>query len=247
MLFPGIVSVTFRNHPYSDVIALASEAGLSAIEWSEGWHVEADDPASAREIGRQTREAGLAVAEYGSYYRLGKGMDIVPRLRNAEALGTDTVRIWGGTEPSAALSPEDRAALVREAREIARTASSAGISIVLEWHRNTVMDGNLSGLSFIEDAGMDNLRTLWQPLQALSVEERADGLGMLGRLVRNLHVFHWVGDERRPLEEGLDAWRRYLEKLDPSSGRYALLEFVKDDSEAQFFEDAASLRAIAAL
>ena len=241
MLIPGIVSVTFRSKPFEAVIDLALQAGLRGIEWSEGWHIGEDDPSKARQVGQRTRENGLSVVEYGSYYRLGENMDFHSRLRNAEALGADTIRIWGGSVPSAELDGNQYRALVDEARRVASDAASAGMTVVMEWHRRTVMDSNESGRRFIDDVAAENLRTLWQPLQMLGQKEREEGLAALGSCVGNIHVFHWVDEERLPLRDGLDAWRGYLANLDPAPSRYLLLEFVRDDSGKQLMEDSASL------
>ena len=93
---PGLVSVTFKTKSADDIVELCRNAGLETIEWSEGWHIPEDDPVEAERIGILTRDSGLSVAEYGSYYKLGKGMDFRKRIVNARALGTDTIRIWAG-------------------------------------------------------------------------------------------------------------------------------------------------------
>lgn len=45
--------------------------------------------------------------------------------------------------------------------------------------------------------------------------------------------------KRRPFAEGLDEWRRYLQHVNRNEKRYGLLEFVLDNTEEQFLEDAA--------
>lgn len=120
-------------------------------------------------------------------------------------------------------------------------AASEGIKVALEWHKNTVTDTNESGLSFLDEAAADNLYCLWQPTVALNMDERCAGLDMLearGRLL-NLHVYYWLEGKRRPFAEGLDEWRRYLQHVNRNEKRYGLLEFVLDNTEEQFLEDAA--------
>ncbi len=239
MLIPGIVSATFKNRSVEEVIALASKASLKAIEWSEGHHVpESDLPESSR-IAALTALNGLKVAAFGSYYKLGQGMDFIPRILTAKALGASVIRIWGGDKPSSALTQEERSAFVEEAKAIAKLAACEGLTVALEWHKNTVTDTNESGLSFLDEVGMDNFRTLWQPTMALSVPERIEGLKALGSRLVNIHVYYWDSTGRRPLIEGRDDWKKYLECV--SGDHYALLEFVKDDSEKQFLEDAETL------
>ena len=107
-LIPGLVSATFKDRSVEEVIALAVKAGLKAIEWSEGHHVPVDNILEAGRIGALTAISGLKTAEYGSYYKLGMGMDIEPRLHAAQALGTNIVRIWAGEKASSAVSAAER-------------------------------------------------------------------------------------------------------------------------------------------
>ena len=88
----GLTSVTFRQKSVEEIIALAAQAGLSGIEWGGDVHVAPGDAASAAETARKTREAGLAVLSYGSYYRGGEGEDFAPILASARALGAPVIR-----------------------------------------------------------------------------------------------------------------------------------------------------------
>ena len=238
-LIPGLVSATFKDRSVEEVIALAVKAGLKAIEWSEGHHVPVDNILEAGRIGALTAISGLKTAEYGSYYKLGMGMDIEPRLHAAQALGTNIVRIWAGEKASSAVSAAERKEMIDEARMIADKAAESGLTIVLEWHKNTVTDTNESGLNFLKEVSMSNFKTLWQPTQALSIPERIEGLEALQEYLVNLHVYYWDDSGRRPLSEGAEIWREYLDCV--SGEHYALLEFVKDNTVEQFLSDAKTL------
>ena len=93
MIVPGIVSATFKTRSAKDVISVASKAKLSAIEWSENHHIPKGDLERAKEIASLTRDSGLEIAGYGSYYRLGQGMELRPSIETALAMGTGNVRI----------------------------------------------------------------------------------------------------------------------------------------------------------
>ena len=242
MIIPGLVSVTLKAKPVEEVIALALRAGLSAIEWSENHHLPKGDEAFAERVGNLTRESGLEIAGYGSYYRLGEGMDIRESLGTAAALGASQVRIWAGSRPSSALSPEERKALIDELSDAVKTAEGYGMVLNLEWHKNTLTDENLSGLDVLKSVSSPFLRTLWQPTQALSFASRCEGLEMVLPFLSYFHVYYWDESGRRPLEEGTDHWKKYFSVLDAKKDYYALLEFVKGDSEEQFIEDAAVLK-----
>ena len=75
MIIPGMVSATFREKTVDDIIRLCKEADLQAVEWSENAHVMPGDPEEAAELLKKTQMAGLIVAAYGSYYRLGQNED----------------------------------------------------------------------------------------------------------------------------------------------------------------------------
>ena len=124
---------------------------------------------------------------------------------------------------------------------IADKAAESGLTIVLEWHKNTLTDTNDSGLDFIDEVGRDNFRTLWQPSMLMDVPERVRGIQMLGDRIINLHVFYWDSTGRRPLSEGQSDWKSYSEALPEDWEGYALLEFVKDNTTEQFVEDASVL------
>ena len=241
MIVPGVVSATFKKRSAEEVIALAVKAGLKAVEWSEGFHVTCGDITGASHLAALTAINGLEVAAYGSYYRLGAGMDFTSRIRTAKALGAKVIRIWGGEKASEALGADERSALVLEARRISSQAGGEGLTAALEWHKNTVTDTNESALRFLDEVDSPYLRTLWQPTTALSVEERTEGLKAVGARLVNLHVYYWDENGRLPLSGGKDDWLGYFSAVD-GNDHYALLEFVKGDSPEQFLEDASVLR-----
>src|SRR5688500_12319633 len=99
MLIPGLVSVTFRQLAPQEIIALVVEAQLQVIEWGGDIHVPHGDTNQAEIVARWTKDAGLSVAAYGSYYRLATP-DQTPFERivaTAVALGAPTIRVWAGT------------------------------------------------------------------------------------------------------------------------------------------------------
>lgn len=116
MLILGIVSVTFKTLDFCSIISLALGSQLKAVEWSEGWHIGCGNVKISKEIGRRTHDAGLAVAAFGSYYKLGEKKDFLSRLNTVAALGTDTLRIWTGDKPSCEVDASKRRDMVKEAR-----------------------------------------------------------------------------------------------------------------------------------
>ena len=244
MIRSGLVSATFKSQNASYVIKTAHLAGLKAIEWSENHHVPVGDPAFAGQLACMTRDEGLKCVGYGSYFRLGQGMDIRPSLDNAAAMEIGQMRIWAGSKASAEVSEKERELLTDELAKACVVASGYGIVLNLEWHKNTLTDTNRSGLELIKAIDSPYLRTLWQPAQALSFGERAEGLSMIAPYLSYLHVYYWDSSGRRPLSEGVEHWRQYFSLLAPGKDYYALLEFVMGDSQEQLFADAETLKEI---
>ncbi len=250
MIIPGIVSATFKKESPAFVMEAAEAAGLKAVEWSENWHVAPGDTQAAAELCRQTQDAGLAVAGYGSYYKLGIEEDPVSRfdqsLRNAYALHAPLIRIWGGVKASRDVTDPEWEQMVEEARQAAAAADEMNIKVALEWHRNTLTDTNESAQRFLSDVNHRNLYCLWQPTPDLSLQQRREGLDMLersGKLL-NLHVYYWEDDGRHPFADGTEVWRTYLDHVNFSEDRYALMEFVKGDSREQLIADAKCFEAL---
>ena len=127
---------------------------------------------------------------------------------------------------------------------ICSMAAKYNIKVALEWHKNTLTDTNESAMQFLREVCHDNLYCLWQPTVALNMQQRSEGLDLLGDRLLNLHIYYWLEGVRRPLAEGVEEWKRYLAHVDKAGNRFGLLEFVMDNSEEQFLEDAKTLHGL---
>ena len=92
--------------------------------------------------------------------------------------------------------------------------------------------------------GEPNVRTYWQPNPDITQGEQLAEIDCLLPYLSHIHVFTWTGANiRHPLAEGEARWREYLSAIRRAGGsRFLLMEFVRDDSEADFLADAAVLR-----
>lgn len=249
MLIPGLVSITFRSLPAERIVELAAGAKLEGIEWGGDVHVPHGDVARAREVRTMTEEAGLTVAAYGSYYRVGEseheGLRFDAVLDSAEALGAPTVRVWAGRRGSAWADESYRARVVDDSRRIAEAASGRGMTVSYEYHAITLTDTNQSAARLLRRVDHPAIRTLWQPPNGKPFAYCLGGLRTVLPALTNIHVFHWGGGskERFALAEGRERWIPYLETAAATGSTHgALLEFVKDDAVEQFERDAATLR-----
>lgn len=249
MLRPGLVSVTFRKLTPQDIVALVRRAGAWGIEWGGDVHVPHGDLTRAREVRELTTETGLAVAAYGSYYRVGQsegdGLPFERVLDTALELGAPTIRVWAGTAGSGATDAATRARIVAELQRIAALAARGGVRVALEFHGGTLTDDNESAVKLFAEASHPNLRTYWQPLLGFDDATCLAGLRALAPRLDHVHAYQWAtAQDRRPLAEGAARWAEFLRVAAAVPGdRGVLLEFVAGDAPENFLRDTATLKA----
>ncbi|MCC6485937.1 MAG: sugar phosphate isomerase/epimerase [Candidatus Hydrogenedentes bacterium] len=251
MLRAGLVSVVFRTMAASDVVKVAAQGGAEGIEWSSENHVPVGKKKLAGQVGQLTRDAGIEVAAYGSYHRLGcertsptKFSDI---LDTAVALGAPMIRVWAGNTGSRTAREYVWREVTEETQRAADLAKTANVSIAFEFQANTLNDTPESSLRLLAAIARDNVYTYWQPDGRLMPDEQMEGLQQLYDRLSNIHVFHWQKGRRMPLSEGEKDWRRYFHHLARSRrSHWALIEYVQDDLPAKYVKDAETLRLIIA-
>ncbi len=233
----GLLSVTFRSLPFERIIELAVEAGLDGIEWGGDVHVPPGDLKRAERIGQAARGAGLVNFSYGSYWRADSEPEMI--AETAAALGVQWIRIWAGTLPSAACSPEIRRRTVEYIRQLCR--HSDGMQVAAEKHYGTLTDDAISAVRLLDEVAEDNFFCYFQQ------ESKCDNRQELARLpserIRAVHVQYCVNRQRMPLKDGFGEWNELLAHIPENVP--ALLEFVRDGSVEQYLEDAEVLKQLA--
>ena len=241
MIKTGIVSVTFRELDVDQVIKLVKNASLSGIEWGGDIHVPHGDIDKAEIVRKKTEEAGLEIAGYGSYYRLGceNEVEFEEVLNTAEALGAPVIRVWAGNRGTNKADQVWWNKIIAESERIAVMAQKKGIDIAYEYHKNSLTDSSESTLKLLKNVGKNNLSTYWQPPVETDFEENIEGLKKVLSEIYNVHVHYWQNGERLALSQGKESWSGYLEEISKIPGkRFAMLEFVKNGTIEQFKEDA---------
>ena len=217
----GLVSVSFRQHSPELIVEKVKEAGLYFIEWGSDVHVPENDLENAKKVSEITKKAGLEVSSYGTYYRLGQNMDIVPYLETAKVLETDILRIWAGAGGSAEIPSEVRKSMVAEAKEVCKKAAEYGMKIQFEYHRYTLTDTAESALDLVKQIDEPNCGLYWQPQYTRSFEDNMKELDMVLPYVEIVHMFYWDDkDNRLFLHQGSDEIKEYIKK----AGRQHLLK-----------------------
>ena len=245
-LFPGLVSVTFRQLSVQDIVNLTARAGLDAIEWGGDVHVPHGDLNAARAARVATEHAGLRVAAYGSYYRVATQIPAPSR--------TCSLRRWNWARPVSASGPAARERtlpseaywdqVVADIRRLAYLAHAGGVDIVLEFHRNTLTDTTESTVRLLELVNHPSVYSYWQPPRGSHLDDNLAALDVLAPWLYGLHVFAWheTTGKRLPLDGRAGNWQQYLQRANAlNRDMFALLEFVEDDNPATFLRDAQTL------
>lgn len=251
MIRSGLVSITFRRLAPQVIVELVAQAGLEAIEWGGDVHVPHGTVAQARLVRRMTEDAGLAIAAYGSYYRVGHGepVSFEAVVESAVALGAPTIRVWAGKQGTASADNAYWARVVGDSRAIGDLAQQAGIVVAYEYHANTLTDTHASALRLLQTVAHPNVKTYWQPPGGAALDENLASLDAILPWLVNVHVFSWrdtAGQrERMVLNAKADEWTQYLSKV-ATTGRdhFAMIEFVRDDDPANFLKDAETLKCL---
>lgn len=251
---PGLLSVTFRALSVESILTEVSQSGLAGIEWGGDTHVPAGDTKRAERIGKWTREAGLAVSAYGSYYAFAERLESPSAqapsqeavLDTAEALGTDMIRIWPGHIGSAEAAPQWFESVVDATRAFADLAAKRGIGLGFEFHNNSLTDTPAATKRLLEAIARDNVSTFWQTNRGDDFNENLAAIPGLREKISHLHCHHLIPSQTPPfglLEEGSSEWMAYMEAILPTGRHHWIsIEFVKDGSLESFHRDAATLR-----
>jgi 3-dehydroshikimate dehydratase len=248
MIKTGLTSVTFRSLPPEDIIALVLNAGLQGIEWGGDIHVPHGNLPRALEVGRATRDVGLEVSSYGSYYRVGctdNNVHFEQILETAVQLGAPVIRVWAGDHGSDTASPSVWKSVVDNSLRICRLAEQSGIRLAFEYHEDTLTDTSPSACRLMRELGQQNFSCYWQPPVHLNQADRLAGLKDISPWLSHVHAFHHDAQRLLPFREGESEWPAYMQSIQSLPGdRFCLIEFVTGDSSEQFLEDAKYLKSI---
>lgn len=253
IMVPALCSVTFRSLSVEELIPLARENGVKAIEWGADVHVPLGQLDRARQVAALCKDQDIDAASYGSYVRAGDPAAIEQfsqALDTAQALGAGNIRVWAGRRLPEDYNAAERQGIAADLHRMADVASGQGITVSIEFHRNTLTQRVQDAVVLLEEANHPNLFSYWQPVPDRPLQTRLEEMTALAPWLGHVHVFHWIPvedqDERRPLSEGRDLWQAMMNNWTTAPHwphpRLAMLEFVANDDIEQFRKDMHTLR-----
>ena len=244
MLKSGLVSITFRNKTVYEIAALCQKANLSCVEWGGDVHVPPKG-GKAKEALSITKDHGLFVSSYGSYFKLGEGKDqFLYNLEEAAELTAPVIRIWAGKKGSGRVEADERKRLTDELMLVSELSHNAGVRTALEYHPNTLTDDRKSVKQLLcETAGESySPHFYWQPRWDWTKDETLSAIGDIQTRLSHAHVFCWTHAENEIKRNALSEGESLLtEALDIKKDGCALIEFVKGDLDESLLSDAETL------
>lgn len=240
----GLVSVSFRKHSPEEILQATRNAGLSCIEWGSDVHAPCKDIQRLRGIADLQKKYGIACSSYGTYYNpeIHLLADLTDYIIAAKILGTNILRIWGGTKRGADMTEEELFSFTDTCQKAADLAKAQDVTLCLECHMRSVTETPDFALTLMEAVNSPHFRMYWQPFQWLDTEGSLTVARAVSPYVEHIHVFNWKGSGKFPLREGTEAWKRYLSVF--KTPRTLLLEFMPDDRIETLSDEADALRAI---
>ncbi|MEK6793253.1 MAG: sugar phosphate isomerase/epimerase family protein [Spirochaetota bacterium] len=247
----GLCTIALQKHSVFEAIDMAKAAGAQSVEiWGKPPHTPYPiDEAHLARVRMHARNAGIAVAAYGSYYNAGGMVEVNGATLTAEgelaiarALGAPCIRIWPGKKEQKDLSPVDIDAVIRDIRVIGDKALAAGIAIVLERHCNTITSAWDGVDVLMKRIGHPNIFLNYQipyPSSAEDYEKRsADDHKTLMPFAHHVHLQNYVRDtsvrnpKRTFLAEGVVDYAKFgaAAKASGFTG-YAMVEFLADKAD----------------
>ncbi len=241
----GLVSISFRKHSAEEILKAMKECGLGYIEWGSDVHAPCNDTENLKKIARLQNEYGVICSSYGTYFRLGVNdlAEIKCYIAAAKELGTSILRLWCGDKNSQDYSADEKAALFCQCRQAAEIAEAEGAVLCMECHNNTYTNTKEAALELMQAVNSKHFKMYWQPNQYRTQDENISYALLLKEYTEHLHVFNWAGDDKYPLEGGIEIWKKYLSCF--GDNKTLLLEFMPDNRIESLSTEATALKIIA--
>ena len=244
-----MTSLTLGNESIVNVIRIAKEAGINGIEWGvSDTHMRLRDEKRAEEIKNVSVKYGIEIFSLGSYCYMESKEECDNTLETAVLLGAPIIRIWAGKKSPCECDTDYKSRIVSNAIYMSEQASKHNIVLGFEYHPNTLTETCDDALSLIKSINKENVGLYWQPQHNLLTEENfRDRNRVLPYCVGHIHIQNYApeyGYEKLSLIE--DNLNRYFGDINKDDYR-VMIEFVKDGSTENLFDDVSSLKKVIGL
>ena len=260
MIRLGLCSGACITRDIKSVIAIASAAGLDAIEWAADVHIGAEDLRGAEEAMMNTLMAGLTTASYATLYRAGSENGDCRRfdalLKVASVMQAPMMRLFAiadKTIPLEEAGGEDRAIALLSSvlRRLGDRAAERGITLCLSMSRGSCLDRYDRAARLAEAVDHDFIRLAWEDLPGSSCRAATEALASAGPLAAVLIARSATRDgkpvaiaqRRADWQERLRSFRKA--EIDSTMGSFVLLAAPRsadESGQASLSADAAILR-----
>lgn len=240
----GLVSISYRELDFEDVLRIMVDAGLKYVEWGSNAQAPQNDIQKLQEIAQAQTKFGVQCCSYGTYFYLGiTPIEELPDyIRAAKLLGTNVLRLWAGKKNPDTCTLQEKEMLFNQSKLAAEMAEAAGVTLCLECHRNTYTETAQGAFELMQFVDSKAFRMYWQPDPYATVADNIAYARLLQAYTVHLHAFHIKRSTSYPLSEGTEEWRLYLQEF--TGNHLALLETLPDHRPETLQREADSLRRI---
>lgn len=242
----GMTSLTLKNESIINVVKIAKEAGIEGIEWGvSDTHMKLCDKKSAEEIKKASSEYGVEIFSLGSYCYMESKEECDDAIETAVLLGTSIIRIWAGKFPPYECDDEYRNNIISNTIYMADKAKQYNIILGFEYHPWTLTETADDALALIADINRDNVGLYWQPSDTISTEENVrDRNRVMPHCVGNIHIQNYSAEKGfQNLSLVEEELKQFFDDIKNEDYR-VMIEFVKDGSVENLFDDACTLKKI---
>jgi sugar phosphate isomerase/epimerase len=258
----GLCTLAFQDRPLDEVLELAARVGFDGVElWGRPDHLPlTTGDERVLEVKDKVHALGMEVSHYGSYLRLGDGLDQAEKDRDMDRmiqitrmLGTRITRIWAGTKDSEDLSDEEWKLIVADGKRYSAMAEKAGVLLAMEMHSKNVTNRAESTVKCIELVGSPALKANYQAAFGPGADDFYERARIAGKYVVMVHAQNSRAAQRGQclIEEGdMDCRKLYSILKGFGFNGYFQVEFVKgktyEEKVAALEADCAYLKSIRA-
>ncbi len=181
MIKCGVCSIAFKTETIDNVINIANDCSAEVVElWSRPQHVVYPiDRNKIKEIKKVADDNNIGIPVLGSYlngirevFNNNIKVTIETEIEIAKLIDATIIRLWAGVKDLVACSEDEIKLVVESLRKYSEKAESAGLTVVIERHNNTLTKGWWDiPLSVLRLVNNSNCKLNYQPPYPYKPEE----------------------------------------------------------------------------